>query len=409
MPHIRPRPAAAALVALATAVPLAVSSAPASAAPARAAAQPAKVVNAYFADWDVYARGYFVKDIPAAKLTHITYAFGSATADGLCAPADAWADYQRPFEASQTVDGTADTWADPLLGNYKQILELKAKYPHLKVNIALGGWTLSTNFSDVAKKSATRKKFVASCIDRFIKGNLPGLAPGAAKGVFDGIDLDWEYPGVDAGNAAHFSKDDRHNATQLLREFRSQLDDAAGPGTHYELTAALPATSKASQYWELEKVARTLDFVDLMTYDFHGGYEPFSSFNSPFTTDLTDPNPGVDATWSTTGTVAHYLANGVPASKIVVGTPFYGKQYIRVGTTGDGLYSSFDNTGLTGDVLTVSGSTTPTYREIVDGAGILKSDGTSPAAGWVPAGTPRPGRPTSTTRRRSTCSPTAAR
>ncbi|RZS89978.1 chitinase [Motilibacter rhizosphaerae] len=350
---------------------------------AKQPASPQHVVNTYFADWDIYGRGYLVKDIPADELNHITYAFAAPDKDGLCAAADPWADYQKVFDATQTVDGVADTWTQPLAGNFNQILQLKKAHPGLRVNLALGGWTLSTYFSDVAKKDSSRKAFVQSCLDRFIRGDLPGLPAGAAKGVFDGIDLDWEYPGVDPGNGNHFTAEDKHNATQLLREFRKELDaQGAADAKHYELTAALPATAKASQYYELQKVARELDYVDLMTYDFHGPYEPATSFNSPFTTDPTDPNPGVDATWSTSATVDYYLSQGVPAEKLVVGTAFYGKQYIRVGSANGGVYQPFDDTGLSGAVTGVSGSTTPTYRDLVQ-AGILSPAGAVVGEGWV--------------------------
>ena len=105
--------------------------------------------------------------------------------------------------------------------------------------ISIGGWTGSKYFSDVAATAASRKAFVASCIDLIIKGNLPGGGwpegaggPGAAAGLFDGINIDWEYPGIDPGNGAHHSPQDRHNATLLLKEFRRQLDElGAATGT----------------------------------------------------------------------------------------------------------------------------------------------------------------------------------
>src|SRR5436190_1066595 len=79
-------------------------------------------------------------------------------------------------------------------GNFNQLLKLKKAHPGLKVEISLGGWTKSTWFADVASTAQRRQDFVKSCVDTFVNGNIPGLAPGAAKGVFDGIDIDWEYP-----------------------------------------------------------------------------------------------------------------------------------------------------------------------------------------------------------------------
>jgi chitinase len=74
-------------------------------APSAEASQPSGKVMAYFADWDVYARNYHVKDIEtsgsAAKLTHINYAFGNVTGGG-CAVGDPWADHDMPYDARPT-------------------------------------------------------------------------------------------------------------------------------------------------------------------------------------------------------------------------------------------------------------------------------------------------------------------
>jgi len=115
----------------------------------------------------------------AAKLTHINYAFGNISSDGKCfevnqtGQGDAWADYQRRFTAAESVDGLADVFDQPLAGNFNQ---LKQKHPQLKVLMSLGGWTWSRFFSNAALTDASRQAFVASCIDLFIKGNLPSWA-----------------------------------------------------------------------------------------------------------------------------------------------------------------------------------------------------------------------------------------
>ena len=188
----------------------------------------------YFVQWGIYGRDFVVRDLEdngsAARLTHINYAFGNVTEDGVCASADAWADYQVPFGADRAVDGVADEPGQPLYGNFNQLKKLKAKHPDLKVLISLGGWTLSKFFSDAALTPQSRQAVVESCIDLFIKGNLPGLVPGAGAGVFDGIDLDWEWPGSEGnvGNVIH--AEDKQNFTALVAEFRRQLD-VYGDGT----------------------------------------------------------------------------------------------------------------------------------------------------------------------------------
>ena len=197
---------------------------------------PKSVVSAYFADWDVYGRGYFVKNIPADKINVIQYAFGVPSFDPAtgaigCNILDPWADYQQVYwTGDNTVDGVADNPDDPnqhLFGNFNQLTKLKAAHPDLKIEISLGGWTKSTWFSDLAATPERRSAFVSACIDTFIKGNLPGGGwpagvggDGAAAGLFDGIDLDWEYPTQVAGGNVDVSAADRHNATLLAAEFR---------------------------------------------------------------------------------------------------------------------------------------------------------------------------------------------
>lgn len=374
------------LLAVGAATLMVAALAPATVAVTAASSRPAdKVVSVYFADWDVYGRGYYVKNIPADKINTILYAFGKPTADGACAVIDPWADYQMVYwDGTNSVNGQADNYpTQNLYGNFNQLKELKALHPNLKILISLGGWSLSTYFSDVAATRASRAKFVSSCIDTFIKGNLPtGGWPenaggvGAAAGIFDGIDVDWEYPGIDPGNGAHFSTADRHNATLLFREFRKQLNvQGAADGKHYLLTAALPAADvHSSGSYELAAVGKVLDYANVMTYDFHGASDAYTAFNSPFLRDKADP-AATDPYWNTVGTVAYYLKSGFPANKIVLGVPFYGKQYIRVGTANHGLYQSFDNTGMDSNSLQWDQQPTPTYHQLVDQAGIVGANG----------------------------------
>src|ERR671935_728156 len=178
---------------------------------AAGALQPGRVHAVFFANWDRYARGYFVNQIPAARLDVIDYAFAMPTADGTCALSDPWSDYQAPtWSGDNSVDGVADDPSDPnqhVFGNFNQLMKLKVAHPDLKVVMSIGGWTLSQYFSALAATAATRPAFLQSCIDLLIKGNLPtGGWPeqsggaGVAAGLFDGIDIDWEYPGTDPGN-----------------------------------------------------------------------------------------------------------------------------------------------------------------------------------------------------------------
>jgi chitinase len=308
-----------------------------------------KQVVGYFIEWGIYGSpAYLVKNIvtsgSADKLTVINYAFGNVAPDTsgqvVCKLTDEWADYQVPWSADQSVTGQEVTWPNPILGNFQQLKALKSLYPNLKVVISLGGWTLSKYFSDAALTPASRTAFVQSCIDLFIKGNLPdpgwgGMGgPGSAADVFDGIDIDWEYPAAEGNPGNIVRPEDTRNFTLLMAEFRKQLN-AIDP--HLLLTAATPAGQDTYSLIELGKVARSINWFNLMTYDFHGPWENSTNFQSNLFTSHKDPS---SPRYSVVDTVTGYLKARVPAGKIVVGVPFYGHGWEGVTNDNHGLYQA---------------------------------------------------------------------
>ncbi|WP_035059163.1 glycosyl hydrolase family 18 protein [Andreprevotia chitinilytica] len=350
-------------------------------------------VGAYFAQWGIYARNYFVKTIDtsgsAAKMTFVNYAFANLykQADGTyqcqngisqlepgstdpnSASAglggDAWADYQKTF--SDTVSGTADTWNQPLAGNFNQLKELKAKYPKLKIFISVGGWTWSKWFSAAAATDAGRKALASSCINQFIKGNITASGgfggAGTGAGIFDGIDIDWEYPGVQGvGYNTLNATADKHNFTLLMQELRTQLDAyGSTTGKHYYLTATSSAGADKIAQTEPAALAPLVDWINLMAYDYHGGWEYTSTSyldatgqNHPTPSAVTDfhanlykdPNSpnvkaaGIAASYNTDDAVNLLISSGLPANKIVMGVPFYGRGWTSVAAgSNNGLYS----------------------------------------------------------------------
>ncbi len=309
----------------------------------------------YFAQWGIYARNFKVRNIDAsgqaAKLTHINYAFGNVNQQGRCFMAnqlgqgDAWADYQTRFSAADSVDGVADTFNQPLAGNFNQLKELKAKYPGLKVNISLGGWTWSKFFSDAALP-ANRAAFVSSCIDLFIKGNLPIIGgepqggPGSGFGVFDGIDLDWEWPASDGNVGNVIRPEDKANFLALVQEFRSQLNAyGATVGKTYELTAFLPADIAKIDAGIAGGVFNSLTFATIQGYDFYGSWGPQTNHQSQLRNPAANPAPA-NQRYSVDGAIQKYLSLGAPANKLVVGVPAYGRGWTGVPNINNGLYQN---------------------------------------------------------------------
>jgi chitinase len=236
--------------------------------------------------------------------------------------------------------------------------ELKKKHPNLKILLSLGGWTYSKYFSDAAATPASRQKLVSSCVDMFIKGNLPASGgfggAGTGKGIFDGFDIDWEYPGSTGGHLGnHVSANDTANYTSLLSEFRSELNtQGAADGKTYALTAALPSGQDKISKIQTNQIGQYLTFGDVMTYDMHGGFEPTgpTNFADPLFQSPSDPSnpvaPGTEKYSSdaaikafTVGDPAYGIPGGFPASKLTLGIPFYYRGWTGVPAgTNHGLY-----------------------------------------------------------------------
>lgn len=283
-----------------------------------------KYVIGYYPAWAA-ERNVFVKDIPAQKLTHINYAFSNVSESGECILGDPAADVERLYSAKESVDGLEDSKSASFHGNFNQLLALKQKYPHLRVLVSIGGWSWSGNFSKAAQEDASRQRFAASCIDLYLK-QYPG--------VFDGLDIDWEYPvsgGLNTGRP-----EDKKNFTLLLGELRRQLDDlGAQDNRHYLLTIAAPVGPGNIRNLETDAIASTVDWINLMSYDFHGPWDTSTNFNAPLFRTSTDP---ADAGLNVDAAVQTYLSSGVPAEKLVLGVPFYGPGWSGVPDVDHGLY-----------------------------------------------------------------------
>lgn len=290
------------------------------AAHARAATN--SVIAAYFIQWGIYDRNYHVTNIPADLVTHIHYAFArpafySATTGAALESMDSWADYEKPYPGD---DG------DPFKGSFNQLLKLKRRFPHVQTLISAGGWTDSDDFSDIVAYSNARAAFVESCLT-FITNY-----------GFDGIDFDWEYP-VEGGEAGLTHRpEDRTNFLALVREMRDRLDvQGAADGRRYLVTIAASADyASLTTRFAVAEMSACLDWINLMTYDFAGPWDAATGHDSPLYGNPAAPNPSYNIHTS----VQTCLSNGVPAGRIVIGIPFYGRGFKDVPTNDAGLFQS---------------------------------------------------------------------
>lgn len=322
-----------------------------------------RITFAYFVQWGVYGRQYFVKNIDtsgaAARLDVITYAFAKVGSDNKVALVDTYADYDMAYNADRSVDGVPDTWdAGAMRGNFNQLRKLKQKHPHLRVVVSIGGWTLSDQFSTMALTADGRRTFANSCIDLFIKGQFaPGLTH---PGIFDGIDIDWEYPGA-PGATNNYRPEDTANFTLLLAEVRAKLD-AQGviDGKRYTLSVALGAGESKFSKLQLGAIHPHLDWLNLMSYDYHGAWENRANFQAALRGRDDDPDKA-QKLWSD-HTVQAFLSAGVPSRKINLGVPFYGRGWQGVPA---GAQHGLFQTG--------SGGAPGTYEPGIDDFKVLKN------------------------------------
>ncbi len=238
--------------------------------------------------------------IGAEKLTHINYAFGTVSESG---------------EIVLSPDAPA---------HFSQLQALKAKNPRVKVILSVGGWG-ADNFSDAAFNRATREKFAASAI-AVIK-----------RYALDGLDLDWEYPGQ-PGPGIKFREEDKEDFTLLLKTLREQLDALSDErkrsgSDRYTLTIAT-AGGPYFQHTEMDRLHIYVDWINIMGYDMAGQWSKTTGHHAALFAPA--------AIHSSESFVKQHLAAGIPARKLVLGVPFYGRAWCGVDPKERGLHQSVE-------------------------------------------------------------------
>jgi len=290
-----------------------------------------KILGGYFEEWSIYYAGYNIANLQqngvADKLTHLMYAFGNVTTNPApaCAIADSWADYLTPYLPS--VNGSP--YLGPLYGNFAAIQQLKGLHPNLKVLMSLGGASAANTaaFVSAASTASGRQALAASCIDMFVNGNIaPGIT---APGLFDGFNIDWEFP----------TATDTQNFTALLTEFRNQLNTLSKTtGKQYSLSFDGPAGAQNYVNIDLRNAAKQVDFITIDGYNYSGSWVTQTNEASPLFDSHQDPlfGQGLDID----DTVNAYLKAGVPPAKYTMGLPLYGAGWTGVPNVNHGLYQN---------------------------------------------------------------------
>lgn len=209
--------------------------------------------------------------------------------------------------------------------NFMIAKELKRKYPNIKVLVSVGGAGTSKVFSSLTSSPDSRAIFVDDAV-RFIRGY--GM---------DGIDIDWEFPGMDKETRAS----DRVNFTALIQELRYALDKASiDDGKRYYLTVASGAFEYYLTYIEPVKIANLVDYFHIMTYDFFGQWNETTGHHANLFGSAQRPKG-----YSVKRITESYIKAGVPRSKIVIGAAFYGREWTNVASTDNGLYQKGKGVG----------------------------------------------------------------
>lgn len=261
-----------------------------------------KEVVGYYPNWQWYDRSQLVKPttIAYSKYSVLNYCFFKPDTNGLISNTDAWAD-------QNLLQGQIN-WSTTPVSYYPNtsVIDL-AHNAGTKVMVSIGGWTLSDSFPDIASKAAYRATFAHECnrLLQFYK--------------FDGIDIDWEYPGF----ADHSgTPSDKHNFSLFLQQIRDSINSLGiKAGKTYLLSACFSADPAKAANIEWNNVSVALDMINVMTYDFFGTWDCKANHNSPlYAPGAGDPNFNMNSAFNMLTTTY-----SVPASKINLGVAFYGR------------------------------------------------------------------------------------
>ncbi|XP_037083613.1 acidic mammalian chitinase-like [Pollicipes pollicipes] len=262
----------------------------------------------YYGTWAVYRPGlgkFDVEDVDPNLCTHLIYGFAG-------------------LDPSKYTIKSLDPWND-LYDNYGKgafirFTNLKLRNPALKTILAIGGWNEgSTKYSKMAGSPSLRQKFVQSCVEFLHKYN------------FDGLDMDWEYPAERGGNPI-----DKDDYIALIKELKAAFQPEG-----LILTAAVGAGKPTiDDAYHIKEMGMYLDIVNVMTYDYHGSWSPFTGHVAPLYLSPLDIEHGDGCQYfSVNYSVNYYLKGGIPKHKMAMGIPLYGHGFHLDHADQHGLYA----------------------------------------------------------------------
>ena len=270
------------------------------------AQSPCKEIVGYYPNWQWYDRNKLVdpQSIDYSKYTIINYCFMAPQTDGSITMTDAWAD-------ENLLNGEIDWVNGGYIAN-TSLIDI-AHNNGVKVLPSIGGWTLSDNFPTIAADPIKRATFAQACVELIDSFN------------FDGIDIDWEYPGY----APHSgTAQDKGNFNLLLQDIRTAIDSfGLIVGKTMLLTAAVGAAEERMVDVDWSVVSQHLDIINLMTYDFFGAFSPLTNHNAP----LYAPAQGNSGYNLDSAVIKLVNDFGVSPQKITVGVAFYGRSSTTAG------------------------------------------------------------------------------
>jgi len=301
----------------------------------------------YYTNWSQYGRNFCVNHIEgesdcssgsisgssAEFITHIKYAFFQHDASGAIFSGDEFSDHNKAWgNEGATCDDFPDEFGKK--GNLCQLKILKQNYPHIQTLLSIGGWTWSNDFSEIyayPEKHETHCDSILWYLENY---------------DIDGIDIDWEYPGVqgEGDNVVRSCKDhladpvdsgscDAQNFREFVNYCGPRLQTAgklltmalACDPQKYNDYAEPPENEDPGEM-DLDGMIGNIDWIDLMAYDMKGSWSPVTGHHAglhPNSSEETYFPEYPESEFNTIRCVQGYLDNGVPAEKLTIGVPVY--------------------------------------------------------------------------------------